>query len=49
VYVYSEHDSKLHQDVSRDDLRDWLPDDGVYAEVMRALGEEVIIDIGLPE
>jgi hypothetical protein len=49
VYVYTANENKLYRDVTHDNLRDWLADDGVYAEVMRALGEEVIIDIGLPQ
>ena len=47
VYVYHEPRSKLYQDVSHDDLREWL-DDSLYAEAMRALGEDVVIDVGLP-
>lgn len=49
LYVYDGHSSKLYRDVGQADLRDWLPDDGAYAEAMHALGEEVVIDVGLPE
>ena len=47
IYIYHEPSSKLHQDADHDDLRDWLSDDP-YAAAMRALGEDVVIDIGLP-
>jgi hypothetical protein len=49
VYVYEESSGKLYRDVAHSDLRDWLPDDAAYSDSMRALGEDVIIDIGLPE
>jgi hypothetical protein len=48
VYVYDERRSRLEHDVETEALRDWL-NDGPYAEAMHALGEEVVIDIGLPE
>ena len=48
VYVYDERASKLYRGVSTEELRDWLYDDQ-YAAAMRALGEEVVIDVGLPE
>jgi hypothetical protein len=48
IYVYDEMAGKLHQGVGRDELRDWLTDSGTYVRAMRALGEEVIIDVGLP-
>jgi post-segregation antitoxin (ccd killing protein) len=48
IYVYFDPDSKLHQGVTVDELRNWLPDPAAYAKAMRALGEEVVIDLGLP-
>ena len=41
VYVYSADDSKLYRDVSHEDLRDRLVDDGIYAEAMRAGATEL--------
>jgi post-segregation antitoxin (ccd killing protein) len=47
IYVYQVHQSKLWRGVPANTLRHWL-DNGPYVAAMRALGEEVVIDIGLP-
>jgi hypothetical protein len=46
IYLYNDA-CELLRDASTSDLREWL-DDGPYAEAMHALGEEVVIDVGLP-
>ena len=46
VYVH-DFEGQLYRDIEPDNLRE-LVDESTYIEVMRALGEEVIIDIGLP-
>lgn len=48
IYVYDERQSKPHGDLTAEDLRNWLFD-GPYAEAMHALGEDVVIDVGLPD
>jgi hypothetical protein len=47
LYVH-DYDGQLHRDVDPQDLSDHL-DGSTYVQAMRALGEEPVIDIGLPE
>lgn len=47
VYVHDFQDH-LHRDVEPGDLREYV-DEYTYIEAMRALGEEVVIDVGLAE
>lgn len=49
LYVYDWGRAKLVRNVEVEDLRDWLGDDEAYVEAMAALGEEAIIDVGLPQ
>lgn len=48
LYVHSTADDSLVRDVATGELRKYV-DETAYVEAMRALGEEVTIDIGLPE
>jgi post-segregation antitoxin (ccd killing protein) len=47
IYVH-DADGQLYSDVGPDALREYL-DDPAYIMAMNALGEEAIIDLGLPE
>ncbi len=47
IYVHT-FDGQLHRDVEPEDLSDHVGE-STYIQAMRALGEEVIIDVGLPE
>lgn len=38
---------ELHRDMEPDDLREYL-DEAAYIKAMRALGQEPVIDVGLP-
>lgn len=48
MYVYNTADGRLRRDLEPEELRQYV-DEPTYIEAMRALGEEVVIDIGLPE
>jgi hypothetical protein len=48
MYVHYTADGRLRRDVEPEELRRYV-DEPTYIEAMRALGEEVILDIGLPE
>lgn len=48
LYVHNSADDSLVRDVDPGELRKYT-DETAYVEAMRALGEEVVIDIGLPE
>ena len=48
IYVHDPIDDELHRDVEPDDLRE-LVDEAAYVDAMRALGEDVVIDVGLPD
>ncbi len=47
LYVH-DLDDQLHRDVEPGDLRERV-DEPTYVDAMHALGEEVVIDIGLPD
>jgi hypothetical protein len=48
IYVYDTDKSRLYEGVQVSDLRKWLTRDADYARAMIALGEPVVIDVGLP-
>ncbi len=48
MYVHNTADGQLYRDVEPEQLRRYV-DEPTYIEAMRALGEDVVIDIGLPE
>jgi len=48
IYVYDAENSRLYDGVQVSDLRNWLTRDADYARAMLALGEPVVIDVGLP-
>ncbi len=48
MYVHYTADGRLHRDVEPEQLGQYV-DEPTYIEAMRALGEDVDIDIGLPE
>ena len=48
MYVHYTADGRLRRDVEPEQLRQYV-DEPTYIEAMRALGEDVVIDIGLPE
>jgi post-segregation antitoxin (ccd killing protein) len=47
VYVWDERRGALQEDVDTGALRNWL-NDGPYIDAMTALGEDAVIDVGLP-
>ena len=48
MYLHYTADGRLHRDVEPEELRQYV-DGPTYIKAMRALGEDVITDIGLPE
>jgi len=48
MYVHYTADGRLRRDVEPEELRQYV-DVSTYIEAMRALGEDVVIDLGLPE
>jgi hypothetical protein len=48
IYLYNERTQTLDRGVEPRNLRDYLSEEA-YVEAMEALGETVVIDIGLPE
>jgi post-segregation antitoxin (ccd killing protein) len=48
MYVHYTADGQLRRDVEPEDLQQYV-DEPTYIEAMRALGEDVVIDIGLPQ
>jgi hypothetical protein len=48
MYVHYTADGRLRRDVEPEQLRQYV-DEPTYIQAMRALGEDVIIDTGLPE
>jgi hypothetical protein len=49
IYVHDETDGQLRRDVEPGDLAGLGLSTAAYLGAMRALGEEVVIDVGLPE
>jgi len=48
MYVHYTAEGRLRRDVEPEQLQQYV-DEPTYIQAMRALGEDVIIDIGLPE
>jgi hypothetical protein len=48
MYVHYTADGRLRRDVEPEELRRYV-DEPTYIEAMRALGEEVVLDVGLQE